>query len=499
MSLTDALSLTWAFGFNKDKVNGTASLCINERNALFFISSHSAVIYDFEHRTQTILQGHCNVISCCVVDRNKRWIVTSDIGIDPILVVWDAISYVPVKTYPLPTLGGIVAVDISDDALYIVTISVPNPDYSSLQEIAIWAWTIESSEPILRKQIAVDDYQCAVRFDKINPCHVVSTGYKTTLFWAWNDFDLTFYNGKVSKSDLGAFEGDYVTSIFLPMTENALTATSEGYVIVWESVVDESQPEEVKNSSIKNATKVLKLVEGGIKTFDTTVNNYLVIACEDGAVRFYDYFLRLEAWFEDLNAGPITSISFSVQTCPYQYGDAGVPGLKFWVPDFIVGTADGFVVGVESSLFDEVKREERRGTLLMQGMSDQVITLCCHPFLALVAVACGDGMLQVWNYEMKLLMILREFNVFVKPEDRKLSTAKTRVTLVPSCLSFDATGKFLAVGFTSGLVKLLYSHNLEDLSQYVPSSESIVSIKFSVSGNYLAAYDTSRHVILFRR
>ena len=108
-------------------------------------------------------------------------------------------------------------------------------------------------------------------------------------------------------------------------------------------------------------------------------------------------------------------------------------------------------------------------------------------------------MLQVWNYEMKLLMILREFNVFVKPEDRKLSTAKTRVTLVPSCLSFDATGKFLAVGFTSGLVKLLYSHNLEDLSQYVPSSESIVSIKFSVSGNYLAAYDTSRHVILFRR
>ena len=34
-----------------------------------------------------------------------------------------------------------------------------------------------------------------------------------------------------------------------------------------------------------------------------------------------------------------------------------------------------------------------------------VITLCCHPFLALVAVACGDGMLQVWTYEIKLLLI----------------------------------------------------------------------------------------------
>ena len=53
-------------------------------------------------------------------------------------------------------------------------------------------------------------------------------------------------------------------------------------------------------------------------------------------MRFYDFFLRLEAWFEDLAAGPVTSISFSIQDCPLPANEAGSPGLAFWVPDFIV-------------------------------------------------------------------------------------------------------------------------------------------------------------------
>lgn len=96
------------------------------------------------------------------------------------------------------------------------------------------------------------------------------------------------------------------------------------------------------------------------------INDYVAIACADGAVRFYDYFLRLEAWFEDFAAGPLSSLSFACQKCSYPDGEAGAPGLQFWVPDFIVGTTDAFIVGAESSLFDEIKADDRRGTLVMQ-------------------------------------------------------------------------------------------------------------------------------------
>ena len=51
----------------------------------------------------------------------------------------------------------------------------------------------------------------------------------------------------------------------------------------------------------------------------------------------------------------------------YIAGEGGAPGLKFWTPDFLVGSAEAFVVGVESALFEEVRKEDRRGTLLMQG------------------------------------------------------------------------------------------------------------------------------------
>jgi hypothetical protein len=38
-----------------------------------------------------------------------------------------------------------------------------------------------------------------------------------------------------------------------------------------------------------------------------SVGNYICVAGEDGAVRFYDFQFRIEGWFEDLNAGEPTA------------------------------------------------------------------------------------------------------------------------------------------------------------------------------------------------
>lgn len=256
------------------------------------------------------------------------------------------------------------------------------------------------------------------------------------------------------------------------------------------------------SKSMKIATKVLRLVECGITVLAATFNDYLAIACEDGAVRFYDYFLRMEAWFEDLNAGCVTSLSFSVQQCPFAAGEGGAPGLKFWVPDFLVGTSDAFVVGVESSLFEEVRKEDRRGTLLMQGMTEEVAAVSCHPRAPLVAMACVNGILQVWNYEVKLLMILREFNTGggAAAAVRSLSKGKGQTSLLRTkCLCFDSSGNGLIVGFSSGMVKVLRTESLEDVGTFAPTTDGIVDIKVSLSGLYFACYDTAHHVLVFKR
>jgi hypothetical protein len=43
-----------------------------------------------------------------------------------------------------------------------------------------------------------------------------------------------------------------------------------------------------------------------------TIGDYVVSGGQDGFIRFYDPLLRIVAWFEDLSAGPIRGLSFSL-------------------------------------------------------------------------------------------------------------------------------------------------------------------------------------------
>lgn len=54
---TNSLTLDWAFGFNKDVVDGVHSLCAGDREAIFYIAAHTGVIYDYRKRTQDHLQA----------------------------------------------------------------------------------------------------------------------------------------------------------------------------------------------------------------------------------------------------------------------------------------------------------------------------------------------------------------------------------------------------------------------------------------------------------
>ena len=71
--------------------------------------------------------------------------------------------------------------------------------------------------------------------------------------------------------------------------------------------------------------------------------------------------------------------------------------------------------------------------------------------------------------------------------------------LRPQCHSFDPSGEFLAVGFTSGHVKFLRVDSFDDAASFAPTSETVVGLKFSPSALYLAAYDSGHHVLLFKR
>lgn len=537
----NALRLAWTFGFNKDLVNGVHNLSSATRRALFYTSAHTGVIYDYAQRRQTLLQGHCHPISCCVVSEDKRWIVTADKGPEAMIIVWDAVTGNPIKTIFQPHPWGVQAIDISPDALFLVTLSAVEPTNNSdgnaatasetkkkhprfHQELSVWEWTsvLSSTKALYSSFVATEDVQHAVRFNTYDIREIVTNGRQRVIFWNWQEQRLLFYSPSLSQRDFRQVVGDFTMSLFVPDSKQALTGTEDGDLVLWDAVHGDEE-DELNSSTMLRATgssadskgssrfpdrKAVKIVRltGGSElqkrvalSFLSDMDGYLILGSSDGAVRFYDFDFRLVAWFEDMNAGPVTSVSFASSS-----GDPQTTGRRtnamgkltgrndnedgqddefFQVPDFIVGTSSAFIVGMNATLFAEHEPDKRRGTLLMQGINDAIHGLAAHPLYAQLALSSYSGVVQLWDYSSKRLIMMRKFE-----------TDKLR----PQCLAFSPDGRKLFVGFTSGVIKILHAQKLEDLTMFRLSKAAITDIRVSQDSALFVAVDASLHMGMWR-
>lgn len=484
-SSVNSLVLRWSFGFNKNIVGGVHSLCSDNRRALFYVSAHTGVIYDYNVRRQSLLQGHCNPITCCAVSADKKWVVTADGGpTDSMVVIWDAGTASPVKSIFNPHARGVRALDMSPDAMFVVTLSETRNAEEKLmqsniapQQIALWEWTVDREDPLYVAEVDnLNDAQFCVRFNPSNIRQIVTNGERKTIFWSWAEGSLQGYLPKVSKRDFLQGIGVLRCSCFLPDTMQAITGNGDGDIIIWDGSLAKVDDGEEMLANIR-AIKMIRLSEAPIHHL-STVGKYLSVAGEDGAIRFYDFQFRLEAWFEDLNAGPVCSVSFSAAQTP----DPGHV-LNFSVPDFVVGTKQAYVVGVSAQQFEEVDPDRRRGVVLVQGFADEVSGVATHPYEPQLVICCYSGDAQLWDYSAHQLLMVRNFD-----------STKFR----PQCAAFHPKATCIIMGYTSGVVKILDPSTLEDYCIFRSSTAVILGIQFCQSGRICAAFDAEYHVLLWK-
>jgi len=469
------LALRWVFGFNKDIVGGVHSLTDEYRNAIFYVASNNGVIYDLSNRTQKILQGHANTISACCVSEDKRWVVTADVGPDPMLIIWDSYTALPVKTIARPHATGVTAMDISLDGKHIVTLS-RDPGDGAAQVISLWSWMTDTDEPAVSAEVVVGDFQYAVRFALDDPNQLVSNGAKRVVFWALDEEGLQYYSPPMSQRDFKQVVGDFTVSHLLPGTARAISATTDGDVILWDQVI---LPE--VSSQDRRAIKVVKTHPGASLSYVSILDEFIVTAGSDGHVRFFDFEFRVVAWFEDLDAGPIQSLSFARSVPGARYSEQTAAAGTLKCPDFIVATLNALVIGCSAALFDELDEADRRGTLLVQGNDAAVHGLALHPSLPRFAISGFSGTLQLWDYDERRILLMRLF-------DR----------LLGSTLAFDSKGKYLAAGFTNGALKVLDGMTLEEVSHFRVSKDMISKIGFSPDTQYFATADVENCVAIYK-
>nr|KAG5708132.1 hypothetical protein BaRGS_002868 [Batillaria attramentaria] len=156
--------------------------------------------------------------------------------------------------------------------------------------------------------------------------------------------------------------------------------------------------------------------------------------------------------------------------------DATIPAPKFVIRDFVVGSSLAIIgnITADGSKVQVIQREHDAATH----------ALAAHPHLPHIAVGSYSGLLKIWNYETKTVMVSRTFD---------------RGSHIRSC-TYDPKGSYLVVGFTNGVVRVLDSITLHDevKEPFHFARDAITQIAFSHDCRFFATADAEYTTSLFK-
>jgi len=143
-----------------------------------------------------------------------------------------------------------------------------------------------------------------VLFNPNEPTEFVTTGKRRVAFWSWENLERGFeYYGPELKDK----KIEMTQTVFIPGTDQAVTGTTDGYIIVWDySLImeDYSVPEERRKIKMVNLMNTSNKTDPNSKKQAHSINilriqgDYLVTGASNGSVRFYDFKYTIVAWFE---------------------------------------------------------------------------------------------------------------------------------------------------------------------------------------------------------
>ncbi|EKX39032.1 hypothetical protein GUITHDRAFT_114910 [Guillardia theta CCMP2712] len=468
----NAMNLRWTFGFNLESMV-LVDLTAEGHLAMFYAIGHTGVIFDYEMRQQRLLQGHTNTITCAATSDDKKWLATGDMGEkDAMIIVWNARTGVPVRSIFDPHIGGVVDLDMTPDAKYIASIGA-----GPKQTIAVWRWTSPEETPAAQHDVISRDLQTCVKFRRDDVREIMTNGSQRVIFWSWEDDKLKFYSPALSSKEFSSPVGKFTQSVFIPFSNQAVSATEDGDLLLWDQVL---LPALDARPSDRCAVKLLKLHDGHAITFISVFDSFLVTAGADGFVRFYDLKFRLLAWYEDLDVGPIASLTFTSPRATPK--DGGYLEGEVRIPNFIVATKAGKIALVNAAIFEQYSKEERKGEVLVQGFESPISAMCAYPSSSKLFVVTTSGMLRVLDFESQAWL------------QQKVLEKRT-----PTCICVNPNGQELVIGCTDGSVLIIGVSDLELIQRMSQIDCEITSVQFAPDGMHVAVADAHNCVGIFRR
>lgn len=283
--------------------------------------------------------------------------------------------------------------------------------------------------------------------------------------------------------------------------------------MVWErSLIIEGIGEQNEKRLIKIVT--LNRLGDPINVLTTAHDRYLVCGNSDGTIRFYDFFFKIVAWFEDLYFSTIKSISFSqtnpeAAKAPLTNGkDDGskknVEDEIFACSDFLVAEENAIVCMLKSKIFEEINPSKKKGYTIMNGIQSSVAAIAVHPSLPILAIAGKEGFILLWDY-IKKDDPIKNFVHFTRNEKDTKGDGKHEEARVFTAIEFTPDGSEILVAQYDGNIKVMDSRTgtFIKLNSALKTSDRkgspITQLIVSNDGKYFACCDTNRSVSLFKK
>ncbi|XP_076624821.1 cilia- and flagella-associated protein 251 [Colletes latitarsis] len=465
--------LLWSFGMNTEVP--LINLTTKNRTIIAYACSHAVIIYNYKSKEAITLQAHQGTVRTLSISRDGKWLLSADFDSDPVVVIWDTESGVPICTLFNPHGNDeLAAARISPNAKYIVTIG--NEKH---QKVQFWLWTYGKDEPntsIELTEIAFDRVK-EIAFNEDFPEEFALTADHNIVFFIWAQGKLKYNCPKVV-GNVRRY-GIFNSSCYVSGTQQAMTATANGYVLVWTTVLEKGRgnDRDVEMKYIKS----IQLHKNSINVI-LQHDGMLVTGTADGRINFHDPQLKILYWCQNRHLDSIQSISFNLQSTLLG------PVSTTIASDLECDEVDLNYKGefeenseskIESTICDErIEYLKRVESKLMQHQDEVTSTTTIN-----------------------LEYMLRDY-------DKMGSSAK------PPHIPVDATsenapfyvdnffvGDELACGLENGTLWLLHPITLEPLDEipYKHSTESIVKLTFTECAEYMAYYDNTLVVAVFKR
>jgi len=207
---------------------------------------------------------------------------------------------------------------------------------------------------------------------------LVTSGSHSVLFWTFHDSRLR------SRSPLVREKVPLLTGTTYCCNSRVISSTNKGDVIFW----DDESP-----------TKMIRLGDGPITSL-CGVNCYVCAGYGDGSIKFYNSSLRLMAWFDDMNAGAVSSVEFGAFCSGLKDDGRSVDDDdEFDVPPFVVGTERGSIVSLTANAFQYRNGYKRSGQVIVPGGGEGRIikAVATHPLNDEFVLFYADGDVHFWD------------------------------------------------------------------------------------------------------